>query len=84
LEDWKNLQELRLDWNKVGKVGATEIARGLRGALNVTSVSMRGCYIGVVGAEAFGELVVGCEEVRMDKRDMNEESTATTNAKRPP
>ncbi|GMI20055.1 hypothetical protein TrCOL_g10175 [Triparma columacea] len=62
LQDWRNLEELRLDWNKVGKVGATEIARGLCGALNVTSVSMRGCYIGAVGAEAFGELVVGCKE----------------------
>ena len=62
---------MRLDWNKVGKVGATEIARGLCGALNVTSVSMRGCYIGAVGAEAFGELVVGCKEVRMENQIQN-------------
>eukprot|EP00520_Triparma_pacifica_P003923 CAMPEP_0118634992 /NCGR_PEP_ID=MMETSP0785-20121206/1841_1 /TAXON_ID=91992 /ORGANISM="Bolidomonas pacifica, Strain CCMP 1866" /LENGTH=494 /DNA_ID=CAMNT_0006526001 /DNA_START=189 /DNA_END=1673 /DNA_ORIENTATION=- len=62
LEGWKNLEELRIDWNKVGKVGSTEIARGLRSASNVSRVSMRGCYMGAVGAEAFGELVVGCND----------------------
>jgi len=56
VDGWKNLEELMLDYNKIGKIGSTEVARGLRNALKVNRVSMRACYIGAVGAEAFGEV----------------------------